>query len=497
MGVDRAGARDTWFSRLVGRVRRATGCVLLVVVQGLAGGPSPARADDHLPSPLPLPAEASPRPTPRPGAGAPLRIPPTERFQLGNGVRVVLAPEPWAQQVAIAVAYAVGSGDDPAGYRGLAHLAEHVSYRATRHLRDQQGLGLLAGIGAVFNGVTWPEATEFEIVAPAKQLETLLWFESERMAFAVDGVTEELVQAEKRVVLSELSQKAHGGSVAFWSVMRGLYGRGHPFTQPEDPEDELQAIGADGVRRFMQTAYRPDHATVAIVGRFDSAQARALIERYFGSIRSAPVPPSGGVMAPPPRFCGVHRVQFDHAFWLGRPTVMAWSLPPPRSSESALGLDALVSTLEVRLQNARAEQQIRVSGVGAGLQVFRSHALLMVEGDPLSEDDGPKLERVIEGEIQRLAEVPISDEDVRVIRAGMLIGLARMLHDPLARARALALGDEWRDPSALWAAAHRLAPDDLRRAAQRLSHGHGVVQLRPAVWSPRGAVVVSDQGGCQ
>lgn len=253
-------ARDR--SAVRGPVMTLAAAVFLVVVvlapcaEGRATGASPAAA--------------------APGSSSPSGV---IRFQLANGLQAVLQPEPASRDVVVAVGYAVGSADDPPGYRGLAHLAEHLTFRRSRHLHDFESLGLLEGAGATFNGLTFPEDTVFVEEAPARQLETLLWIESERMAFSVEGIDEEGLRREKRVVSSEAAERGQGLQAVESEVNRALYPPGHPFRFTEDPKGDLDAIPVSAVQRFMQAAYRPDHASLVILGAFDPAAARAQIGR--------------------------------------------------------------------------------------------------------------------------------------------------------------------------------------------------------------------------
>lgn len=120
----------------------------------------------------------------RPSAArpAPFLLPEVERFQLPNGLDVVLERNDRQPRVAIVMSYDVGSRDDPPGYAGLAELVERLAFRRSKHLDVYAGDQLLEKAGASELGAgTGRDRTQFYAVVPAGALELGLWLESERM----------------------------------------------------------------------------------------------------------------------------------------------------------------------------------------------------------------------------------------------------------------------------------------------------------------------------
>src|SRR5882724_5011632 len=130
-----------------------------------------------------------------------------QRFQLANGLTVVLAPSAHTVGVNVVVRYEVGQAHDPVGYAGLAHLLEHVSFRGSSHLRPLQAVSILGELGAGYNATTSLEDTEFYTELPSAGLETVLWLESERMGFALGGIDAAGLEVEQRIVVNELRQR--------------------------------------------------------------------------------------------------------------------------------------------------------------------------------------------------------------------------------------------------------------------------------------------------
>lgn len=257
--------------------------------------------------------------------GLVLKRPATERYTLPNGLRVVLQPDPRRASVVVATAYAAGSRDEPPGYRELAHLVEHLTYRGSRHLEDREGLALIERSGGIANGFTTADHTVYYARVPAQHLPTLLWIESERMAFTLDAMSEDHFDVELGVVRNEWRQRSGNGDLVPELVARTLHPKAHPYAQIGDRETDLDALELDHARWFFQRYYRPDNATLVVAGRFDPAVVKPLIARYFGPIVS---PKTGSKRAPAPalRIGGHERLVFRAPVTRGRVS-LRWLVP--------------------------------------------------------------------------------------------------------------------------------------------------------------------------
>jgi zinc protease len=220
--------------------------------------------------------------------------PPLEAYTLPNGLRVILAPDPAAPLVSIEVRYGAGSGDDPDGLAGLAHMAEHMTFVRTAHAAHL--LQELTSLGACpLNGETWTDFTRYYETVPPERLEAALWLESERMGFAVDAVTEANLDAERLVVLNELHDN---GSMGLDVALTGsLFPRWHPYFHEGSGERELGRIHAADIQAFLRTWYVPGNASLVLAGRFDGAKATSWISRYFAPVPAVP-PPVRPVLPP-------------------------------------------------------------------------------------------------------------------------------------------------------------------------------------------------------
>ena len=263
-----------------------------------------------------------PSPAPSPGWAVPV-----ESSILGNGLRVVLSPDPSAPTVVVAVYYRVGFRSEPRGRSGFAHLFEHLMFQGSASLGKMEFIRLVQANGGILNGSTRHDFTNYFEVLPAHQLETALWAEADRMR-SLD-ISEENLANQRDVVKNEIQVNVHnqpyGGfpwldlpQLAFsnWANAHDYYG---------DFRD-LDAATLEDARAFFRTYYAPNNAVLVLTGDFVPAEARAMVERHFAGIPRGPEPPAVDE-AEPRQEAERRAVKVDRL--ANRPALaVGWQLPP-------------------------------------------------------------------------------------------------------------------------------------------------------------------------
>jgi len=218
----------------------------------------------------------------------PLHIP-IESKTLGNGLRVVVAPDSTAPVVTVGVYYKIGFRLEPQGRSGFAHLFEHMMFQGSENAPKMQHIKLINSSGGVLNGSTMYDVTNYFEVVPSNALERVLWLEADRMrALKVD---DENLRNQRDVVKEEVRvnvmNQPYGGfpwldmpPVAFrnWSNAHNFYG---DFA-------DLDAASLGDVQTFFRTYYVPNNAVLLILGDVNVTDGFALAEKYFGDISTGP-----------------------------------------------------------------------------------------------------------------------------------------------------------------------------------------------------------------
>ena len=216
---------------------------------------------------------------------------PVVYYKLPNGLRVALSPDHSAPTVAIGVYYRIGFRVEPKDRTGFAHLFEHMMFQGSQNLGKMEMIKLVQQNGGTLNGSTRFDFTNYYEIVPANKLETMLWAEADRMRGL--AVTQENLKNQQGVVGNEVKvnvlNRPYGGfpwldmpqyANTNWYNAHNFYG---------DLKD-IEAATLPDVQQFFKTYYAPNNAALAIVGDFDTAEARKLVEKYFAGIPSVPQP---------------------------------------------------------------------------------------------------------------------------------------------------------------------------------------------------------------
>jgi predicted Zn-dependent peptidase len=220
---------------------------------------------------------------------------PIEQFALENGLRVILSRDTRQPVVAVNLWYNVGSRNEVLGRTGFAHLFEHMMFQGSEHVPDTEHIAHIERVGGSMNGSTWLDRTNYFETVPANRLELALWLESDRMGFLLPAMTQEKLDNQRSVVQNERRWRVDNQPYGDWDerLQMLLYPPDHPYHHSViGSMADLDAATLDDVAAFFRTYYAPNNAVLTICGDFDRDEARALVERYFGSIPAGPPIPA-------------------------------------------------------------------------------------------------------------------------------------------------------------------------------------------------------------
>lgn len=248
---------------------------------------------------LPAAAQTAPQTAPAtPGVRPPqLHV---ASHRLPNGLRLLMVEDHAAPVINLQVWYHVGSKDERPGHTGFAHLFEHLMFKGSAHVQPEQHSRIVEAMGGFDNAYTNDDVTVFWETFPSNYLGRVLWLEADRMGSL--NVDEANFQSEREVVKEE--RRASVDNRPYGRVFEDLYAVAftvHPYKHTTiGSMEDLNKATVEEVREFFHTYYRPDNATVVIVGDFAQADALRWAEKYFGGIpRPAQPIPRVTVKEPP------------------------------------------------------------------------------------------------------------------------------------------------------------------------------------------------------
>jgi zinc protease len=349
-------------------------------------------------------------------AGAQTRVPPINFRErtLPNGLKVYTAQEKSSPTVAIHVWYKVGSKDDPDHRSGFAHLFEHIMFKATKNMRDEMMDRLTEDVGGFNNASTSDDVTNYYEAVPSNYLETLLWAEADRMSAL--NVNDKNFKSERDVVKEEFNTSVLAPPYGrlFYAIDKDSFTT-HPYHRPTiGSKEDLDAATLEDVRAFHSTFYRPDNATLVVVGDFDPQQLDAWVDKYFGKIAKPNTPLPRVSVKEPPRAA---EKRFDERGPnVPLPAVAISYLAPPVASADADVLrvaEAILSGGESsRLYQSLVYSQQIAQEAFANADL-REDQGIFVFGAILASDKKPEdAERALLAELKHMQDEPVSKAEL-------------------------------------------------------------------------------------
>lgn len=347
---------------------------------------------------------------------------PIETFRLDNGLLVTLSQDNTAPIVAVNLWYHVGSANERAGRTGFAHLFEHMLFQGSEHVGANEHFELVQRAGGTLNGSTWLERTNYFETVPSNQLELALWLEADRMGALLPAMTQKKLDTQRDVVKNErrwsVDNQPYG---TWWEKLPALaFPESHPFHHSLiGSMEDLSAASLEDVEQFFRTFYTPDNAVLSIAGDFDSAEARALVEKYFSVIpRGAGKPELEGLDVAP--FFGkqLREVVEDD---VSLPRLYMAFRSPVFGGDGYYAASVTGAILGMRQGSRLYRSLVRERQIAADASAFtfdlaKGSDLLVVDVTARPETSAEKLEEEVEREIDELWRNGATQEEVeRVI----------------------------------------------------------------------------------
>jgi hypothetical protein len=218
---------------------------------------------------------------------------PFERFELPNGMTVILSEDRSVPLVAVNVMVKVGSRFEKDKRSGFAHLFEHLMFMGTDRVPTGAFDTLMESEGGWNNAWTSEDRTDYFEVGPAHTLPLLLWLEADRLSSLGASMTQEKLDAQRKVVRNERRERSENkpyGKIEL-RLPELLYPKGHPYHHPViGSHEDLEAATVNDVKSFFAEYYAANNLSLVVAGDFDTKAVRADIERLFGGLAKAQVP---------------------------------------------------------------------------------------------------------------------------------------------------------------------------------------------------------------
>jgi len=207
------------------------------------------------------------------------------RYQLDNGLTVILHRDVSTPLIVVNILYKVGSKHESRKRTGLAHLFEHLMFTGTEAVPDFDLPVQRAG--GENNAFTSNDITNYYSYAPAANLDALLYLEVDRMQRL--SLDKEEFETQKSVVVEEFYETTIDEPYGdMWHLLCKMAYKRHPYQWPVIGlvPDDVRRASLHDASQFYQRHYHPGNAILVIAGNFEEKKARSLISKHFKAIKA-------------------------------------------------------------------------------------------------------------------------------------------------------------------------------------------------------------------
>lgn len=216
---------------------------------------------------------------------------PYEKYELENGLTLVLHEDHSDPLVHVDVTYHVGSAREELKKSGFAHFFEHMMFQGSENVADEEHFKIVSNAGGTLNGSTNRDRTNYYQTVPSNQLELMLWLEADRMGFFLDAVTQEKFEVQRATVKNEKGQNYDNQPYGRWREINveALYPYGHPYSWLTIGKlEDLDRVDVNDLKQFFMRWYGPNNATLTVGGDINTKEVIKMVEKYFGVIPRGP-----------------------------------------------------------------------------------------------------------------------------------------------------------------------------------------------------------------
>ena len=357
-----------------------------------------------------------------------------EKYTMPNGLDVILSQNHRLPLVAVNIWYHVGPANEAAGRTGFAHLFEHMMFQCSKHVPCDSHIRLLEAAGASdLNGTTDYDRTNYFETVPSNQLDLALWLESDRMGYLLDKVDQPALSNQQDVVRNERRQSVENQpyGLAEEALVQALFPKTHPYYgNVIGSHEDIQAVKLEDVKNFFKQYYAPNNASLVIIGDIDPARTKALVQKYFGTLKRGPaVPP---IKADAPKITAKRRLVVPARVELPR-VYMAWVTSPifmPGDADADMAAEILGGGRSSRLYKKLVYEKQIAQAVNASQYSLILGSIFQIEATARPGHTVDELEKAIDEELTAFRATPPAAREVEQARNTIETNIVGSLERP-------------------------------------------------------------------
>ncbi len=332
------------------------------------------------------------------------------KIVLDNGLTILVRESHEIPKVSLQIWYNVGSKDELLGEKGIAHLIEHMIFKGTDTLSESDINTVVHKLSGSCNAFTSYDYTGYLFNFPTQH-----WREA--LPIVADCMTnclfkEDMLNSEMKAVIQELKMNRDNYERSLLEEMVGMIFPDHPYHYPIiGYKQDLWTVSGKDLLAFYKKHYKPNNATLVVVGDVNAAEVAELAQEYFGDI--------------PKDFNYVKKNHFFHRDIASRsitlyrevvqPTVVYAFVVPGAAEKKDTALDIFEWVLgegkSSRLYKKLVNDTQLATDINVGSWGFFDHGLFFIIVEPKNRGDVAQIEQIILAELEDIAKNGVTDEE--------------------------------------------------------------------------------------
>lgn len=403
-----------------------------------------------------------------------------------NGLKVIIKEDHRSPMVMSQIWYKVGSADETENILGISHVLEHMMFKGTSKVPNDEFTRLSRQFGGRVNASTFTNYTNYYQLYPKAYFPLALELEADRMSNLL--MRQKDLEPEVRVVMEERRQRTDDNPRALALEQFKLLS--YPNSAYRQPiighMRTLQNIRLKDLQDWYKTWYRPNNAILVIVGDVKSSEAVAQVQRYFGDIPSQALPTRPSVTEPKT----LARRHLDLSMSVQTSNLyMAWNVPSlntAQTPEDAFSLNILRNILNSgissRLQSRLIREQHILTAVSVSYDPYnRGDTLFSISAVPHAGISLEDAEKAIQAEIDQLKKQPIAQSELDRFSTRYVANMVYNQDDIIDQAQLIGTlevnGISHRIIPTLAQRYQQIHPSDLQRVAHKYFKNHQLSTL--------------------
>ncbi len=330
-----------------------------------------------------------------------------------NGLRILYKHIPDTEVISTNITYLVGARDEGVGETGIAHMLEHMLFKPTKfdleRKIDSGAMNFEREVGCILNANTWKDRTTYYFSYGKEHFKRALTVEAERMMDVI--LTDKEFQPERTNVLSEFDMYNGDPKFALSVAMVSAAYFSHPYGHETIGfREDIEAYDTEKLQNFYSRYYRPNNATLMVVGDIDLETALKEIAKTFSHLKPEPKVNERLVIKEPKQE-GVRRIEINRP---GTTNILAigakhGGFPSKDWFETAVIFDLLTEGKNSLLQKSLVDTGL-ASEVSHSLEPTRDNNLGLIFVTLTKKIDHAEMEKQIKKIIAKISTADIKQQ---------------------------------------------------------------------------------------